>query len=150
MLIFTNCDIFFYKKMYIFGMRIGNKMKFSPFVALMLFVCGAVIPVLSENTILIVLCFVPFYGYVFFKCFDFSDKIGLNGADSRLFYVVNFLIFLVVSIISLVIGIKFISFALLVNSIVSAILSIVFAAYAVWVSVKSPDLSLLFAEEIAE
>ena len=136
--------------MYIINMKFGNTIKFSPVVALMLFICGAVVPVLSENTISIVLCFVPFYGYAFFKCLDFSDKIGLNGTDRRRFYIANFLIFLVASIVSLVMGFRFISFALLVNFVVSSFSSLVFAVYAVWAGIKSSDLSLLFAEEIVE
>ena len=136
--------------MYIIDMKFGNTIKFSPVVALMLFICGAVVPVLSENTISIALCFVPFYGYAFFKCLDFSDKILMDVAERRRFYVINFLIFLVAAIASIVVGVEFISIALLINSVVSAVFSIIFATYAMWACLKSPDLILLFSEEIVE
>lgn len=136
--------------MYIIGMKFGNKINYSPIVALSLFSCGAVIPVLSENTIAIILSLAPFYGYVFFKSFDFSDKILMDVSERRRFYVINFLILLVAAIASIVVGVEFISIALLINSVVSAVFSIIFATYAMWACLKSPDLSLLFSEEIVE
>lgn len=138
--------------MYIINMKFGNKIFFSPVLALVLFACGAVVPVFFENDVAIALCFVPFYGYAFYKSYVCSEKFFSKGAVRRQFFMINFVVFLVAAIASLGIGIEFVSLALLANSVVAGVSAVFFAIFAVWAgyNVDSADLSMVFAEEIVE
>ena len=114
-----------------------NDIKFNPIVVLALFVCGVLVPVLFENSVAIALCFVPFYGYIFYKCYVLGETLFSDFRSkkivSRRFYISLLIIFAADGVVSIAIGFCYLLLSLILNSAVAVLLFIIAIAYLMWV-----------------
>lgn len=121
---------------YIMGMERWNDIKFNPIVVVALFVCGMLVPVLSENVVIIALCMVPFYGYVFYKCFVLGEAVFSDFKSkevvSRRFYISLLVIFSVDFFVSVAVGFSCVLLSLILNSAVAMLFVIVSFAFLAW------------------
>ena len=121
---------------YIMDMECWNDIKFNLITILAFLSCGMCVPVLFKNEVFIALCMIPFYGYLLYKCFVLSETRFPDCKIKRYvecrFYVSLLIIILVNSIVSLAVGLNYVSLALLLNSVVSFFVALVVSGFALW------------------